>query len=233
MFEELQERLGYRFQLQDLLVVALTHSSAADATLPRRGEQLEFLGDAVVGLVLSDLLIQRYPGCTEGELSKYRAALVSTVSLASKCRSLGLHEAMRLGKGEEKTGGRQKASILAALYESVIGAVFLEGGYQAARDVVQRHFLAEVAQAQGRHRIDAKTELQEFCQRYFQQTPRYDLVSQSGPDHAREFVVDVLLNGFTLARGEGSSKRAAEQKAAGYALEASHTWSERIKDAQS
>lgn len=215
---ELQERLGYRFQDEVLLAGALTHSSAIDPAQPRRAEQLEFLGDAVVGLVLSDLLLREYPDATEGKLSKFRAALVNTASLASKTRTLGLHLAMQLGKGEEKTGGRNKASILAALYESVVGAVFVEAGFDAIRAVIAGHFADDVRNIAERQSIDPKTELQEICQSRYRATPTYRTVSEIGPDHARCFVVDVVLNGAILARGEGKSKRFAEQDAARRAL---------------
>jgi ribonuclease-3 len=216
--DELQQRLGYRFRDEAALAAALTHASAVDPAEPRRSEQLEFLGDAVVGLALSELLMRRYPACAEGQLSKFRAALVNTTSLAAKSKALGLHEALMLGKGEEKTGGRNKSSILAALYESVIGAIFLEAGYEAARTLLEQHFAAEVDDVQVRHSIDPKTELQELCQRLYRCAPRYRVVGQTGPDHARSFVIDVTLNEAVLARGEGQSKRLAEQDAARRAL---------------
>jgi ribonuclease III len=215
---EIEERIGYRFGDSEHLTAALTHASAVEASQLRVGERLEFLGDAVLGLVLSDLLIQRYPDRNEGQLSKFRAALVSTVSFAGKARELQLDRDLTLGKGEEKTGGRQKPSILAAVYESVMGAIFIDGGYDAARDVVARHFGAAIDQIGEWETTDAKTELQELCQQMYRTTPVYRVVHEAGPDHARRFVVDVLLGTWVLARGEGGSKRSAEQAAARHAL---------------
>lgn len=215
----LQQRLGYEFRDSDALLAALTHSSAVMLPRPRVSERLEFLGDAVVGLVLSDLLVERYPEHDEGRLSKFRALLVSTTSFAAKARELGLNEFLTLGKGEEKTGGREKASILAAVYEAVMGAIFVEAGYACVRAIVAEHFRDAVEHVGERATSDAKTELQERCQQLLRTTPTYRVVEESGPDHERRFVVDVVLGGAVLARGEGASKRSAEQAAARQALE--------------
>lgn len=216
--EALQGRLGYRFADAVLLAAALTHASAIEAHEPRAGERLEFLGDAVLGLVLSDLLLVRYPGFDEGRLSKSRAALVNTASFADRARELGLDRAVHLGKGEEKTGGREKASILAATYEAVMGAVFVDGGYAKAREVAAQHFVALIDKVGQLALADAKTELQEVCQQRFRLTPVYRVVQEAGPGHARRFVVEVLLGDCILGAGEGPSKRAAEQEAARRAL---------------
>jgi ribonuclease-3 len=215
---EIEQRLGYAFRDPSHLIAALTHSSAVEAAQPRVAERLEFLGDSVLGLAMSDLLIRHYPDHTEGQLSKFRATLVSTVSFAAKARELGLNEYLTLGKGEEKTGGRDKPSILAAVYEAVMGAIFLDSGYEQVRAVAARHF-AEAVEGVGQLAItDAKTQLQELCQERHRVTPIYRVVEEMGPDHARRFVVDVLLGDTVLARGEGSSKRNAEQEAARRAL---------------
>jgi ribonuclease-3 len=220
-WEAVELRLGYRFRDQDSLLTALTHSSAAQSTQPRVGERLEFLGDAVLGLVLTEFLIVRYPRENEGRLSKFRALLVSTTSFAAKARELQLNECILLGKGEEKTGGREKASILAAAYEAVIGAIFLEAGYDGARDVVREHFRDSVDAVRKMATNDAKTELQELCQQICRVTPVYRVVEETGPDHARRFVVTVSLGDSPLASGEGGSKRRAEQAAARAALDRS------------
>ena len=217
--DELQQRIGYQFRNPQNLVGALTHSSAIDASQPRVGERLEFLGDAVLGLVFSDLLIERYPDRNEGQLSKLRAALVSTTSFAAKARDLQLDQGLTLGKGEEKTGGRGKASILAAVYESVMGAIFLESGYETVRGIVTRHFARAIEHVAQLDSTDAKTELQELCQQLCRMTPVYRVADEVGPDHARRFVVDVVLGDAVLARGEGGSKRSAEQDAARHALQ--------------
>jgi ribonuclease-3 len=217
--DEIERRIGYQFRDPQNLVGALTHSSAIDPSHPRISERLEFLGDSVLGLAFSDLLIERYPDCNEGQLSKLRAVLVSTTSFAAKAKDLQLDQGLTLGKGEEKTGGRQKASILAAVYESVMGAIFLESGYETVRSIVTRHFGGAIEQVARLDTTDAKTELQELCQQLCRMTPVYRVVDEAGPDHARRFVVDVVLGDAVLARGEGGSKRSAEQEAARYALQ--------------
>lgn len=214
-----EKKIGYVFRDQDLLQAALTHASSLSEPGPRRMEQLEFLGDAVLGLMLGDLLLRHYPNASEGELSQYRAALANTEILARKARSLGLHTALRLGRGEEKSGGREKQRILAATYEAVLGAIYLDGGCEAARKCVAEHFESDLGRIPSRVDFDAKTALQEICQAQFGQTPSYKLVEASGPDHARWFVVDALLGGKVLSRGRGRSKRAAQRDAARQALQ--------------
>jgi ribonuclease III len=218
-WDVVQERLGYSFRDRANLIVALTHSSAARATQPRVGERLEFLGDAVLGLVLSEFLIARYPQENEGRLSKFRALLVSTTSFAAKARDLQLNESLLLGKGEEKTGGREKASILAAAYEAVIGAIFLEAGYDGVSDVIRGHFRESIDAVGRMATSDAKTELQELCQQICRLAPVYRVAEETGPDHARRFVVTVWLGDSLLGTGEGGSKQRAEQAAARAALD--------------
>lgn len=217
-YRELEERLGYFFRNATLLQLALTHPSAAQSSGPQRMEQLEFLGDAVLGLVLSDLLLQHYPSAAEGKLSQYRAALVNTATLAEKARALSLGRFLALGKGEEKTGGRQKESILAASYEALVAAVYLDGGFDAVRNLLMRQFEQDIAALPERRRTDAKTAFQELCQARLRETPHYVIVAESGPDHARWFVVEARVGDRVVARGEGKSKRAAEQEAARRAL---------------
>lgn len=217
--KELERRLGYEFRDAANLNAALIHSSAAESAGARPSERLEFLGDAVLGLVFSDLLIARYPDCDEGRLSRYRAALVKTGSFAAKARELRLNECLMLGRGEERTGGREKSSILAATYEAVMGAVFAESGYEPVKTAVSRHFGEAIDRIGQLASIDPKTELQERLQRTHRTTPAYRVVREEGPDHARWFVVEVLLGGVVLASGEGASKRRAEQAAAHQALE--------------
>jgi len=217
--EALEERLGYRFRDRAHLSAALRHASAAEVAGPRTNERLEFLGDAVLGLALSDLLIERYPASNEGQLSKYRATLVKTTSFARKARELGLNEHLTLGRGEERTGGREKSSILAAAYEAVMGAIFLESGYAQVKSIVICHFGEAIDGVGQLETMDAKTELQERLQATHHTTPTYRVVREEGPDHARWFVVEVLLGAEVLASGEGGSKRSAEQAAARQALE--------------
>ena len=213
----LEDRLGYSFARKEFLVLALVHRSAS----PRAGnnnEKLEFLGDAVLDLAISDLLMQRFPAANEGELSKRRAALVNAKVLAAKAAAMDLGGELRLGKGEEKSGGRKKPSILAAAYEAVIGAIFIDGGFTAARDVVARHFETEVFGGHAGSAADHKSRLQEITQRIYRETPKYSLVETTGPDHDRAFAVEISVAGRVCGRGEGKSKKEAEQQAALAAL---------------
>ncbi|MCX8073411.1 MAG: ribonuclease III [Candidatus Binatia bacterium] len=215
----LEEKLSYQFRDKSLLEAALTHASTMAGPGPRRMEQLEFLGDAVLGLMLGELLLKHHPDASEGQLSQYRAALANTQTLARKARTLGLDRSLRLGVGEERSGGREKARILAATYEAVLGAIYLDGGCEAARACVGRHFENELVHLPSRMEFDAKTALQELCQARYRNVPRYKLVTQGGPDHARWFVVEVLVEGQVYGWGHGKSKRAAEQEAARNALQ--------------
>lgn len=217
--DALEQRLGHAFRRREVLVLALVHRSS----LPRHGrsnETLEFLGDAVLDLAVSDLLMARFPAANEGELSKRRAALVNARALAEKGAALGLGPLLRLGKGEEKSGGRKKPSILASTYEAVLGAVYLDGGFDAARMVVARHFAAELEPGTGASPIDHKTGLQELTQRRFGETPTYTVVEASGPDHDRAYAVEIRVGGELRGRGTGKSKKEAEQQAALEALAA-------------
>lgn len=214
----LEPLLPYRFVRPEHLVLAVTHRSLSPE-LPNN-ETLEFLGDAVLGLAMSDLLMRRYPDAREGDLSKRRAGLVNAASLARKARAIGLGRWLRLGKGEEKTGGRDKESILAAGYEALLGAIYLDGGYEAARGVVEAQFGGEVAGELAAGQEDWKTRLQELCQRRWRETPVYVLVEESGPDHAKRFVSELTVRGELRGRGVGHSKKAAEQAAAREALAA-------------
>lgn len=217
----LERRLGHRFSDRELLISALTHASAIETPGARAAERLEFLGDAVVGLALSDLLSERYASENEGQLSKFRAALVNTASFANKARELGIDAHLRLGRGEEKGGGREKTSILAATYEAVMGAVFRDGGYDVAHRLVAAHFEDQIAGVCDLESPDPKTELQEVCQAICRLTPIYRVVKSEGPDHARRYVVEVVVGAVALASGEGSSKRSAEHDAALRALRSS------------
>ena len=213
----LADRLGYSFRNPALLALALVHRSAL-ARAGDNNEKLEFLGDAVLDLAISDLLMERFAKADEGELSKRRAALVNARVLAAKAAAMELGSELRLGKGEEKSGGRKKPSILAAAYEAIIGAVYLDGGFAAARELIGRHFHAELCMDTRDSPIDHKSRLQEITQRLFRETPAYGLVDASGPDHDRAFVVELRVAGQLYGRGEGKSKKEAEQQAALRAL---------------
>ena len=216
---ELEERLGYRFKDRRRLEAALTHASAMPSGTVRAGEQLEFLGDAVLDLAIAHLLLEEHPDADEGQLSKWRAMLVRTSTLAVKARELDLGNALCLGRGEERSGGRDKDSILACAYESVIGAIYLDGAFHRTCKVIQRHFKKELRSQAHTTMRDWKTLLQERTQAQYRSVPEYRLSGESGPAHAREFTSEVWVEGRCVASGTGSSKREAEQRAAQAAFE--------------
>jgi len=219
---ELEQTIGYSFRNSDLLLQALTHrtfSHEHPEAAPLFNERLEFLGDAVLGLVISEELFGRYPDLNEGVLSKLKAALVRERTLASVARSLNLGDSLRLGRGEEQTGGREKRSLLADAVEALIAAVFLDGGLGAARALIGRFFEGRIEEAAEAGRsFDAKTTLQELAYRLSGQQPEYRLTGESGPDHLKTFAVEVLLQKKVLGQGSGRNKKEAEQAAARAAL---------------
>ncbi|HEV2691691.1 MAG TPA: ribonuclease III [Verrucomicrobiae bacterium] len=218
---ELQARLGYQFRDDSLLQLALTHPSIAhEQNIPTpHNQRLEFLGDAVLGLVLSSELYKKFPESDEGLLTKSRAKLVNAGSLAGHGRALGLGAHLVLSRGEENTGGRERPSALTDAFESLIGAIFLDGGLEPAREFILREFSADFSELAVPAGIDnPKGELQELLQANSPVAPSYELISAVGPDHDREFICAVLHGGAELARGSGKSKRAAESDAALAAL---------------
>lgn len=217
--DRLQETLGYRFRDRSLLEEALTHRSLLneiDERDRRDNERLEFLGDAVLGLVVADLLMKALPQGREGELTLNRAALVKRKKLADIARRLHLGEYLYLGKGEERSAGRQKISILADAFEAVVGAVFLDGGFDAVRNLVEAQFAEFVEEIRKEHRAapDPKTRVQELFLALFHVSPVYEVIAESGPDHAKTFRVRLSLNQLSLANGVGRNKKEAEQDAA-------------------
>jgi ribonuclease-3 len=220
-FAELQQRLGHQFRDEALLRLALTHPSVAhDANAPiPHNQRLEFLGDSVLGLVLSRELYEKFPAADEGALTKSRAKLVNAAALAGHGRALGLGAQLVLSRGEENTGGRERASALADAFEALLGAIFLDGGFDAARKFVLREFAAEIGGLALPSGIEnPKGELQELLQSKSPTAPVYELISTDGPDHERQFICAVLHDGAELARGSGKSKKAAESAAALAAL---------------
>ncbi len=193
----------------------MTHPSAVMAGEPHY-ERLEFLGDAVLDLAIADLLMRRFPEAKEGALSKERASIVNGRTLAVKANEIGLGDALRLGKGEEKSGGRDKISILAAAFEAVIGAIYTDGGLDPAQRVVERLFADDIGGPAAER--DYKTELQEIAYRRFRAQPVYELVAAHGPDHAKRFTTRIRIAGRELGVGEGGSKKQSEQAAARAAL---------------
>lgn len=219
----LQERLGHVFADPTLLERALTHKSRANEDAARRGrhnEPLEFLGDAVVGLVVSDLLHRRDPDGDEGPKSFARAALVSEPRLARCAEELGLPGLMHLGRGEEKTGGRKKAALWADAFEAVVAALYLDGGLDPAYRLLARMFAGEIGTGAVLGRRDHKSALQERLQARGAPPPEYVVVAEEGPGHRRRFRVSCRIGGRDVAYGEGFSKKEADQEAARRALEA-------------
>jgi ribonuclease III len=209
------KRLGRDFVDPSLLVQAMSHRSwCSEAGGYPSNERLEFLGDAVLSLVVADHCYRSYPDSAEGDMSQVRAAVVNMNVLAQVAAELGLGDHVRLGRGEESSGGRQKSSILADSFEAVIGAIYLDGGWTAARDFVIEHLAGRIAETlDGPRSFDHKTRLQEFVVHRHGQVPRYEIVA-SGPDHDRRFTANVYVAGRLAGEGEGRSKKDAEQAAA-------------------
>ena len=221
-FEELQQRIGYRFRDRGLLEHALTHKSRAAEDVSggvADNESLEFLGDAVLGLVVADTLFHQYPMYTEGQKSKVKAAVVSTQSLARQAEEIQLGEHLILGRGEEKTGGRFKQALLADAYEALIAAIYLDGGLDAAAGFLRRE-LKEAIDAGSAQTFapDYKSALQEHVQALGHPLPEYRLSGSEGPDHRKIFTIEVVVNGEVLGVASGRAKKEAEQEAARLAL---------------
>jgi ribonuclease-3 len=214
---DLERTLGYDFKRPQLLATALTHPSAASG-VEAHYERLEFLGDAVLDLAIADLLMRRFPEAKEGALSKERASIVNGRTLALKAGEIGLGPKLSLGKGEAKSGGRDKTSILAAAFEAVIGAIYIDGGLAPVQRVVEKLFADDIGGPSAER--DYKTELQEIAYRRFRAQPVYELVSARGPDHAKRFTTRIRIGGRELGVGEGGSKKQSEQAAARAALSA-------------
>ncbi|MDB4962868.1 MAG: ribonuclease [Myxococcales bacterium] len=217
-FGELETVLGYTFRDRSVLEQALRHASwCNEQTIDKRledNERLEFLGDAVLDLVVGHRLMTRYPQLAEGELSVTRAQVVSEAGLSEVAAQLGLGQYLMLGKGEEKSGGRTKASILADAFEAILAAVYLDGGFNAAWDMVGRLLGQRIETVEFKGFYDFKTRLQETAQARLKATPTYSVVSELGPDHDKRFVVAVTIGTDEWARAVGKSKKEAEQMAA-------------------
>ena len=226
-FDALEMSLGYEFRDKGLLEHALTHRSRAHEDASggvADNESLEFLGDAVLGLVISDRLFLEFPEYDEGRKSKAKALLVSAPTLARVGERLGLGNYLLLGRGEEKTGGRQKPSLIADTFEAVVAAVYLDGGVEAADAFIERQFRDALEDIRAGRALsggvaDHKSSLQEWLQAHDQPLPIYVLVGTQGPDHRKVFEVEVTVGGEAVSRGEGRSKKEAEQQAASRALE--------------
>ena len=217
----LERRLGFRFANLALLDRALTHASLANETAALHhadNEALEFLGDSVLGMIVTDLLHRRDPEGAEGAKSRRRAQLVSAPSLARRAAELGLPELLLLGRGEEKTGGREKAALWANAYEAVVAALYLDGGFEAAHRFVRAGF-AQDAETPDEEIEDPKSRLQELLQGQGRPVPRYSVAGEEGPSHRRRFRVECRIDDGLVTSGEGTSKKAAQQQAAREALQ--------------
>ena len=219
LLEELQDKIGYRFQNTDLLKQARTHSSFANEQKINKlkdYERLEFLGDAVLELVSSEFLFRENPQMPEGQLTKLRASMVCEPALAYCAKDIDLGSYILLGRGEEYTGGRYRSSITSDVMEAIIGAIFLDGGIENAKKHIYRFILSDLE-----NKIlflDSKTILQEEIQKKKDAQLRYELIGESGPDHNKQFTVDAYLNDVLIGSGTGRTKKAAEQQAAYEAL---------------
>jgi ribonuclease III len=224
-FEALQQAIGYRFRDRGLLEHAMTHTSRANEDVSggvADNESMEFLGDALLGFVIADVLFREFPDYDEGRKSKTKAAIVSTATLARQAERLQLGDHLLLGRGEEKTGGRRKQALLGDGYEALIAAIYLDGGIEHARAFIVREFapLLDEARRVGVSGQDYKSALQELLQSRDLGLPEYRLIGTLGPDHRKQFEIEVLVKGERLAVASGASKKEAEQDAARLALDA-------------
>ena len=222
MLTKLEQGLGYTFQNKALLENALTHSSYANENRERHlpdNERLEFLGDSILGFVVAEYLYRNFPDKPEGELTRIRADLVCERNLAEAAATIELGSYLLLGHGEEQGGGRKRDSIVSDAMESVIAASFMDGGFAAAKEIIDRLILSNIPKGRPRN-FDYKTAFQELVQRKKDQQIHYELTGESGPDHNKLFTFRVLINGVPTGEGSGRSKKEAEQMAACKALEA-------------
>ena len=219
--DKLEEKIGYRFHDRNLLDTALTHSSYANEKHgeAQSYERLEFLGDSILGLVTAEFLYKHEPSLPEGRMTRLRAELVCETSLHKTALALGLGSYMRLGKGEEHTGGRERPSILADMVEAVIAALYLDSGMAEARRFIMARVLNDVQFGDSHRGGDYKTQLQEVVQRKSNQVISYRQVGETGPDHDKTFTFEVLINDVVSGQGSGKTKKEAEQMAACKALE--------------
>ena len=221
MIKDLEAAIGYRFHNISLLQNALTHSSYANERWHNSlmsNERLEFLGDSILGMTVAEHLYRNFPDRPEGELTRMRADMVCETTLASVAERIGLGQHLLLGHGEDRLGGRSRASILADAVESIIAASYLDGGMEAAVSFIRSFILCDVP-VKKLHNVDYKTTLQELVQRKKDQVLNYTLTGESGPDHDKSFTVEVSLNGTVVGSGAGRSKKRAEQDAARAAIE--------------
>lgn len=219
---QLQKNLGISFTNHELLRQAFTHSSYVNEhrkEIVLDNERLEFLGDAVLELGVSQFLYLNYPKMAEGEMTKIRASIVCEASLVNFAQGLGFGEYILLGKGEEQTGGRTRPALLADVFESFLGALYLDQGFMSALNFLERHIFPKISTGAFSHAMDYKSQLQEFIQQYKDLTIQYDIIDERGPSHNKEFIAQVSVNGEHYKVGIGRTKKEAEQRAAKNALD--------------
>jgi ribonuclease III len=220
--KKFESKIGLKFKDKELLKRSLTHRSFLNENKDeelKNNERLEFLGDAVLELVISEYLFNTYPERAEGDLTSFRAAVVKTDSLAKISKQLGIGEFLLMSKGEEMTGGREKDYLLANTFEAIIGALYLDQGYEPVKEFLIKHLVPQISTiVKYRLDIDSKTKLQETTQTKFKTTPVYKVIKEKGPDHDKVFTVAVMIKGKIYGEGEGITKQKAEDAAAGQAL---------------
>lgn len=223
----IESKLGYRFNDRSLLILAFIHRSYINEhkEIKEHNERLEFLGDSILGMLIADYLYRYYPDTPEGDLSYLRSRLVEASSCVSYVQSLEIANYILLGKGEKMNDGRGRESILADLFEAIIGAIYLDGGLEAAQHFLFENFSEDIEDILKTPLQNWKALLQDYCQKKFQSPPRYIVLQESGPDHSKVFEVSVCINGNELGRGKGSSKKEAQQSAAEDAFSRCHLYS--------
>jgi ribonuclease-3 len=217
MTEELAKKLNIKFNNIELLERALTHRSYLNEnrSVDKSNERLEFLGDAVLELIVSDYLYRKYPDRPEGELTSFRSAIVRTESLAQASKEMGYGKYLRLAKGEEESGGREKDYILANTFESVLGAIYIDQGYKPCEELVSKILISKIDNiVKNRLDIDSKTKIQELAQAKYGHTPTYEVLKEHGPDHNKKFIIGVKVGNKIIGKGRGASKQKAEEAAA-------------------
>ena len=221
-YDDLEKRIGVKFANRDLLKTALTHRSYINENREQNienNERLEFLGDAVLELIISDHIYKKYPEKHEGELTAIRSALVRTESIAEESKKMGIGQYLLLSKGEEESGGKDKEYIIADLYEAVLGAIYLDKDYETAKEYVTRTILKKVDKVVEEELfIDPKTKIQELSQAKYKVTPTYTILKEEGPDHDKHFTIGLFLENKEIAQGVGTSKQKAEEDAARKAI---------------
>jgi ribonuclease III len=219
---EIEHKLNYLFKNKELLFLAFVHRSFVNENkkiVSEHNERLEFLGDGILNLLITEYLYQKFPKASEGKLSFLRSRIVDANSCGLYVQKIGIKDFVLLGKGEKQTEARGRNSILADLFEAVLGAIYLDGGIESARKFIFQHFEEEISELLLSPSPNYKAELQSLCQKKYAVPPLYKTISETGPEHAKTFVVEAIVNGEILSQGEGPSKKEAEQQAAKRALE--------------